>query len=723
VRATNRPIVAAVSGSLLGGLLIAGVVSATTTPRTLESITTDWPAQASILGARISADGHVVAFAAEPTIAGVASGSTGQHVFIRDLATSAIEQVSVDSSETGRFIVATPGGVSADGRFVSFRSWRLDPYTMNEQYVYVRDRVAGTTDVVNVPSIGQPDESCGFGATDISGDGRYVAFTCAASNLLPVGEDQAGFTDVFLRDRQEGTTIRVNVPQDGGEADDDSFGVAISEDGSTVVFDSWATNLLADDGDQNGVPDVFAYDIASGTLERVSVADDEDEGNAAALSDALDVNADGSVVAFTSAATNLTLPFLSNPSNDVYVRDRTAGTTVRASVNDAGTRPNVSDGAFYPSISADGTRVAFASRAALDPGKTSPWADVFLRDLAAGTTEMLSRTAGGLGGDNVSGDSSSVSGLALDGSGQVVAFITYANDLAPEPFDDWYPDVVVSSPAPADGDGDGISDDIDTGPGGASNAFSDGTTFGTIVSVPAGFSVQVSDAVGVDEGVRIVVTGSGTQKVQFSLCGLTVRLPAGADVTATCGSVILEVAAGSPPVEVVIGGLAVVSIGPGVTAEVDQAAGGGFTVDNVSGGSVSVTVDGQTTTVTPGSSLAGYAWDFVGFKQPVDNGGVPNIVKAGRSVPIKWHLADASGAPITSLATAKLTVASLSCPTGVTGDQLEEYTTGSSGLVNDGHGDYHMNWQTPSSYANSCKTLRLDIGDGVLHTAVFSFTK
>jgi hypothetical protein len=161
----------------------------------------------------------------------------------------------------------------------------------------------------------------------------------------------------------------------------------------------------------------------------------------------------------------------------------------------------------------------------------------------------------------------------------------------------------------------------------------------------------------------------------------------------------------------------------GVEAEIDQAADGAFTVGNVSGGAVTVTVDGQTTTVGAGHSLTGHAWDFDGFKAPIDNGGVLNSAKAGKAVPIKWHLASANGAPITNLTTATLTVSSLACPTGASADQVEEYTIGSSGLINQGSGNYQLNWQTPTSYANSCKTLRLDIGDGVYHTALFKFTR
>lgn len=245
-------------------------------------------------------------------------------------------------------------------------------------------------------------------------------------------------------------------------------------------------------------------------------------------------------------------------------------------------------------------------------------------DLVAGTTELISRTALGASGDGGSGDCINGPSVAMDGTGTLVAFASYAEDL--DAADGGTSDIYVSRPAPLDADADGITDDIDTAPGVPSTGFSDGTTFGQIVSVPAGFSVMINDATATEEGVRVVVTGSGIQKVQLSMCGgLTVRLPAGADAVLTCGSVIVAVAAGSPPVEVVIGGgLAVVSVPAGAQAEVDATPSGSFTVTNVIGGTISVTVDGTTSSVPPGQSVNGNAWDFQGFNAPVDNNGVVN---------------------------------------------------------------------------------------------------
>jgi CSLREA domain-containing protein len=114
---------------------------------------------------------------------------------------------------------------------------------------------------------------------------------------------------------------------------------------------------------------------------------------------------------------------------------------------------------------------------------------------------------------------------------------------------------------------------------------------------------------------------------------------------------------------------------------------------------------------------------FTGFASPVSDEPTLNLAKAGQTIPLKWHLADASGHPITDLESVTVTVTGLVCPAGTTTDAVEEYTRGTSGLQNLGDGYYQYNWATPKNYARSCKTMRLDLGDGVAHTALFQFTK
>lgn len=116
---------------------------------------------------------------------------------------------------------------------------------------------------------------------------------------------------------------------------------------------------------------------------------------------------------------------------------------------------------------------------------------------------------------------------------------------------------------------------------------------------------------------------------------------------------------------------------------------------------------------------------FTGFSGPVDNPPVINIAKAGQSIPLKWRITDANGTPITNLTSVNLTATSLSCNAAITSDSIEEYATSNSGLHNLGDGYYQWSWRTPASYANSCKTLRLDLGEGTgnEHTALFQFKR
>jgi hypothetical protein len=109
--------------------------------------------------------------------------------------------------------------------------------------------------------------------------------------------------------------------------------------------------------------------------------------------------------------------------------------------------------------------------------------------------------------------------------------------------------------------------------------------------------------------------------------------------------------------------------------------------------------------------------------QPVDNNGVLNKVKAGHAIPLKWRVLNSDGTPVTDLASAAVTVKSLSCSLGTSVDQIEETVAGGSALQNLGNGYYQLNWKTPVSYANSCKTMQLDVKDGVKHDALFQFTK
>jgi hypothetical protein len=117
------------------------------------------------------------------------------------------------------------------------------------------------------------------------------------------------------------------------------------------------------------------------------------------------------------------------------------------------------------------------------------------------------------------------------------------------------------------------------------------------------------------------------------------------------------------------------------------------------------------------------AFAFAGFQTPVDNDGVLNVAKPGKAIALKWRLLDAQEQPVTDLASVQVTAQTLSCSLATTSDQVEQYAPRASALQNLGDGYYQLNWKSPTSYANSCKTLQLDLGEGSPRTALFKFTK
>src|SRR5436309_13324280 len=192
-----------------------------------------------------------------------------------------------------------------------------------------RSADAQTTERVSVASGGTEGNGASLSSA-LSADGRFVAFVSAATDL--VAADTNGVSAVFVHDRPPGATERVSVASGGAQGNGSSgligfaFPPALSADGRFIAFVSLATSLVA--GDTNGATDVFVHDRQTGTTERVSVASGGTEGNDASLGFAL--SADGRFVAFQSAATNLVAGD-ANRASDVFVHDRPAGTTERVS--------------------------------------------------------------------------------------------------------------------------------------------------------------------------------------------------------------------------------------------------------------------------------------------------------------------------------------------------------------------------------------------------------
>lgn len=273
---------------------------------------------------------------------------------------------------------ARPFAISADGRSIAFTSpdalVAADKNSTTDIYVY--DRGTRALTLITATATG----AAGNGASlypSISGDGRFIAFSSAANNLV-VGDTNAA-TDVFLFDRSSGTTTRLSVSPSGAQVSGNSVAPVISEDGKVVAFWSIAYQLIADDS--NGAGDVFARDLAAATTTRVSVTNTGGEADLASYND-LAISSDGRYVAFSSAATNLVTND-TNAMQDVFVRDRTAGTTTRVNVSTNGVQANGS--ADSPSISRDGRFVSFLSDATnLVP--EAVYGQTLVRDLVQSTT-------------------------------------------------------------------------------------------------------------------------------------------------------------------------------------------------------------------------------------------------------------------------------------------------------------------------------------------------
>lgn len=421
------------TGVFVSGLALACPFAAAASPSgttTLESVSTNG-AQGNLYSyaAAISADGRYVVFNSDAT--NLVPHDTNQRTdaFVRDRRTGVTARISV--STTGAQAQATSdafGGshataISGDGRYVVFRSdapnlVRHD--TNHAQDIFVRDLVAHTTRRVSISTAGAQAN----GRSDepsISGDGRYVAFSSTATNLVRGDTNRAA--DIFVRDRATGVTRRVSVSSRGRQANAESNAPQLTRHGRYVAFSSPASTLVA--RDTNGLVDIFVRDRRTGTTRRVSVANSGAQASHSSThtgSNAPAISAYGRYVVFHSDAANL----VSGDTNhvfDVFVRDRVLHTTHRVSVGEAGRQADAES--LGPAvISANGRYVAFASLADnLVAGDANDITDVFVRDLSLHTTFI-----GSLASDGTQGNDGSVP-AALSPDGRVLLFSSWAGNL------------------------------------------------------------------------------------------------------------------------------------------------------------------------------------------------------------------------------------------------------------------------------------------------------
>ena len=308
--------------------------------------------------------------------------------------------------------------ISADGRFVAYVSSR-QAVPGNSSYglisnAYVLDTETGVTELVS----GDPDGSPATGASvpAISADGRYVAFSSTAANLVP--GDTNGVKDVFVRDRSTGTTERVSVTSTGQQV---ALGVGdggprISDDGRFVVFGSEAPDLV--DGFDLRNHNVYRHDRETGRTELVSVPQGPNDIQTFSGSSGYSLSGDGRHVGYAISTT-----YVYGHPSQVWVRDMETGATDRVSTGERGLPGNDASGGV--ALSVDGRFVVFTSLATnLVRGDTNGVADVFVKDRATGQTRLASVSVSG-------GPVDASSGGALDISddGRYVSFTSSARNL------------------------------------------------------------------------------------------------------------------------------------------------------------------------------------------------------------------------------------------------------------------------------------------------------
>ena len=357
----------------------------------------------------------------------------------------AVPASALDPGETV-LVTQTTGGaaasgidvvnLSSDGRCAVFSSNDAAlPQANGSAQIYLRDTEANTTTLISKG----PGDAAGDGDSRnpvITPDCRYVGWDSEAGNLTATAQTQRL---VYRRDLNTGTNVLISQGDGAGGVIPDSTGAfapRMSANGDVVAFATRAKNLSTEDTDGNGHTDVFVRVVSTDHTELVSR-----DHTGAGISDGpqgagfyTSISADGRYVAFDTEAENVTAED-ANSVGDVVVRDRVAGTTTLVS---RATGASGAPGDYHsslPQLSADGSKVAFVTRAdnlgsitPPDPETPLHRLNVYVRDMAAGTTVLASR-ANGAGGAPGNADSGGQPGLAISDDGTKVVFHSQATNL------------------------------------------------------------------------------------------------------------------------------------------------------------------------------------------------------------------------------------------------------------------------------------------------------
>ncbi|CAN5487985.1 hypothetical protein BH11PLA2_BH11PLA2_46570 [soil metagenome] len=397
-------------------------------------------------------DGRYVSFNAGPSndyAPGITfTGFQTSSAYVRDTFTGTIQVVDLtpDPSKSG-------GGFNAvltpDGRYAVFGSrpptGGSTPLVNGVNFVtsffgrnvYRRDLVNNTTIIIDVDPAGTTSaNNSGSGDnTAISNDGRYIAFTSTSDNLVAVITNPNSFNAIYQRDLVTGVTTLVSRNlTSNGTISGHSGNLSMTGDGRYILFTSSANDLAPNDTNNNS--DIFQWDRTTGVLSLVSVnnAGSGPGNHGSGLSNQIPVmSADGRYVAFGSLASDLTSFANDLGSSDIYRRDMLTGTTTFVSLDKTGTKAS-NDQSSYPSISNDGTRVAFVSLSSDLNSTPIPIYSYqeYVHDFSNNTTATVSVNAAGNKASNANitfSGGNAIDWPQISPDGKLVVFRSLATDL------------------------------------------------------------------------------------------------------------------------------------------------------------------------------------------------------------------------------------------------------------------------------------------------------